>query len=129
MKRAELEAEIRRLEERLLDPAVRADPEAVGALLDPEFTEIGQYGRVWTRAAILAALAADPGLTGASTIEDFTVRRVAPDVVLVTYTLHNVRVEGMPPAAAIATIQASSVSVPGAPNSSREPQNRQRAKA
>lgn len=87
MKRAELEAEIRRLEERLLDPAVRADPEAVGALLDPEFTEIGQYGRVWTRAAILAALAADPGLTGASTIEDFIVRRVAPDVVLVTYTL------------------------------------------
>ena len=59
----------------------------MGALLDPEFIEIGQYGRVWTRSAILAALAADPGLTSASTIEDFTVRRVAPDVVLVTYTL------------------------------------------
>ena len=87
MTRAELEAEIRRLEERLLDPKVRADPEAVDALLDPEFTEIGQYGRVWTRAAILAALAAEPELTGASTIEAFTVRRVAPGVVLATYTL------------------------------------------
>ncbi|MEQ8394873.1 nuclear transport factor 2 family protein [Thalassobaculum sp.] len=87
MKRAELEAEIRRLEERLLDPKVRADPEAVGALLDPEFTEIGQYGRVWTRAAILAALAADPSVAGGSIVQDFTVRRVTPDVVLVTYTL------------------------------------------
>ena len=44
-------------EQRLLDPEVRADPRAVSELVDDDFTEIGQTGIVWTRSAIMAALA------------------------------------------------------------------------
>lgn len=76
-----------RAEERLLDPEIRGDPDALDALLDPEFTEIGQRGRVWDRETIVAALKADPAVPGVRTISDFIVRRVAPGVVLATYTL------------------------------------------
>ncbi|MET7358117.1 nuclear transport factor 2 family protein [Streptomyces sp. NPDC005562] len=45
---------------RLLDPEVRASPELFGALLHPEFTEIGASGRRWDRASIVEVLTADP---------------------------------------------------------------------
>ncbi|MDH6189278.1 ribosomal protein S18 acetylase RimI-like enzyme [Streptomyces sp. CZ24] len=50
----------------LLTPGVRADPAEAARLLDPEFTEIGASGTLWTREAVLAALptfedADDPG--------------------------------------------------------------------
>lgn len=41
---------------RLLAPEVRRSPELLGALLHPEFTEIGASGRRWDRATIIAAL-------------------------------------------------------------------------
>ena len=44
-----------RLEQRLLDPAVRARPDLVAALLHPDFLEYGASGRVWDRAAVVAA--------------------------------------------------------------------------
>jgi 3-oxoacyl-[acyl-carrier protein] reductase len=71
------------LELRLLDPAVRADRAAAGALLHPEFREIGASGRVWDRETILDALAADPG--GGSAPRGFEARAVGPDQVLLTY--------------------------------------------
>ncbi len=77
-------------EERLLDPRVRADADAVDELLDPEFSEIGQSGTHWTREAIIVALAADPQLTGGSLREPF-VRRIDADLLLLTYLYGGVR--------------------------------------
>ncbi len=52
--RAAVEGELR-----LLDPAVRALPEAVTELLDPEFTEFGASGRRYDRTSVLAVTSAD----------------------------------------------------------------------
>ena len=48
---------------RLLAPEVRRSPELLGALLHPEFSEIGSSGRRWDRDGIIAALTeqAEPG--------------------------------------------------------------------
>ncbi|WP_436738461.1 DUF4440 domain-containing protein [Streptomyces sp. BBFR102] len=51
----------------LLTPEVRSDPAEAARFLDPEFTEIGASGTLWTREAVLAALPAfeddsDPGV-------------------------------------------------------------------
>jgi len=76
--------EVTALERRLLDPAVRADAAAVDALLHPDFMELGASGRVWDRAATLAALAAG---TGAPAIEVFDLvgEQLAEHVVLLTF--------------------------------------------
>ena len=76
--------EVIALEERLLDPAVRADPAAVEALLHPDFAEIGASGTPYDRAAIVAALAADPGER--SRLVDAVTAELADGVVLLTYT-------------------------------------------
>lgn len=74
---------------RLLDPAVRADRSSVDALLAPDFTEIGQHGRVWTRDAVLDALALDPA--EASTPIALGGRVVADGLVLVFYETGSAR--------------------------------------
>lgn len=51
--RAAVEGELR-----LLDPGVRASPDAVTELLDPEFTEFGASGRRYDRTSILAVTSA-----------------------------------------------------------------------
>ena len=51
--------ELKRLEERLLDPAVRKSSEAVGALLADRLTEFGSSGRVYDKAQALAGLMAE----------------------------------------------------------------------
>jgi ribonuclease HI len=74
-----------RLELELLDPAIRADPHAVRARLHPKFREVSASGRVWDTAAVTSALAlegADDPID-ASDMEPF---RLAPDVILLTYT-------------------------------------------
>ncbi|MDF2444191.1 MAG: hypothetical protein JWR01_2394 [Subtercola sp.] len=78
-------------ERRLLDPAVRLDPEAVEALLDPEFREIGQSGRLWSRPEMVAALAT---LDMSSTLDahefsDPRVEALAPELYLLTYLLRS----------------------------------------
>ena len=47
----------------LLTPKVRRSPDRVGALLHPDYHEFGASGRHWSRAAIIASLAAttEPG--------------------------------------------------------------------
>ncbi|TXS01572.1 DUF4440 domain-containing protein [Streptomyces sp. col6] len=74
-------------EVRLLDPAVRASPEAVTELLDPEFTEFGASGRRYDRASVLAVTSAvddesdpDQGLA-----MDLSGVLLAPDLVHLTY--------------------------------------------
>ena len=69
------------LERALLSDAVRADPDAVAALLDPLWTEFGASGRRWSRAEMLAVIApiGDPDL------EVLSVEPLAPDVVLLLW--------------------------------------------
>jgi hypothetical protein len=81
---ATLTAELRGYEERILDPAVRADPAKVRGLLAPEFTEFGASGRVFDRDAILAALASE-GPRVARQARGFKVRLVAPGAALTTW--------------------------------------------
>jgi hypothetical protein len=70
---------------RLLLPEVRGSAE-VDVLLDPEFVEVGASGRLWDRAAIVAALASGE-ITDADPIDATEVAgvRLADDLVHVTY--------------------------------------------
>ena len=78
--------EVVALERRLLDPAVRADPAAVEALLHPDFREFGASGGVWDRTATVAALSASPEVPSA-TLGAVDAREVAEGAVLLTYAL------------------------------------------
>ncbi|MFG3498374.1 DUF4440 domain-containing protein [Streptomyces sp. NPDC047928] len=44
-----------------MDPAVRRSRTEAARLLDPEFTEVGASGRLWTRDEMLASLPGKPG--------------------------------------------------------------------
>jgi hypothetical protein len=71
------------LERSLHDPTIRANSEAAANLLSTEFFEFGASGRVWSREAILAALATeDPA---AITTRDYACQPLSPDVTLLTY--------------------------------------------
>ncbi len=83
---AALTAELRALEDRLLDPAVRADPDRVRALLAPEFVEFGASGRVFDRDAIVATLAAG-GPQAAQQTRRFRVQPLAPGAALTTWRI------------------------------------------
>jgi len=72
------------LERRLLEPGTRRDPAQVASLLHPEFWEVGASGTTWNHDEVLAALANDPGTC--PEVSDMSARRVADDVVLVTYS-------------------------------------------
>lgn len=76
-------------ERHLLDPAVRADRHALELLLHRDFSEVGQSGKVWSRAAIIEALVADPALVGEP--KDLVVDELAYGNALVTYQLAGVR--------------------------------------
>jgi len=72
-------------EQRLLAPGVRADPTAVARLLDHDFTEIGQTGAVWSRSAVIEALAAQPRMQSVVQGSDWSVREVGDGLALVSY--------------------------------------------
>ena len=80
----DLKAELLALEERLLDPAVRAVPGQVRALLAPEFIEFGASGRVFDRDAILAMLASEAPRV-ALLARGFKARLLAPGAALTTW--------------------------------------------
>jgi dihydropteroate synthase len=69
----------------LLRRTVRSDPGRLEALLHPDFVEVGATGRRWTRAQIIAALAAESGVDPVEAI-DLTSERLAEDVILLTFT-------------------------------------------
>ena len=79
-----LTAELRGYEERILDPAVRADPAQIRALLAPEFVEFGASGRVFDRDGIVATLAAE-GPRVACQARGFKLRLLAPGAALTTW--------------------------------------------
>ena len=80
---AALEAEIRRLEERLLTPEVRAAPEELARLLADDFLEFGSSGRVFDRQQVIATLPLQPKEQLALT--EFQVRLLAPTIALAMY--------------------------------------------
>lgn len=73
-------------EMRLLDPEVRASPERVQELLDPEFTEIGASGRRWDAESVTEATG-DGSVTPESPVEvgDMAAVVLAPGIVHLTY--------------------------------------------
>ena len=73
--------EVVALERALLSDRVRADPVAVGALLDPAWCEVGASGRLWSRQEMLAVVAP----LGDAELEVLSVDRLAPDVVLLVW--------------------------------------------
>lgn len=79
-----LTTELRGYEERILDPAVRADPAQIRALLAPEFVEFGASGRVFDREGIVATLAAE-GPRVARQARGFKLRLLAPGAALTTW--------------------------------------------
>ena len=81
---ATLTAELRGYEERILDPAVRADPAQIRALLASEFVEFGASGRVFDREGIVATLAAE-GPRVAHQARGFKLRLLAPGAALTTW--------------------------------------------
>jgi hypothetical protein len=76
-------AQLRNLEDSLLDPSVRRDSAQVAALLAEEFEEFGASGRAWTREQILDLLAAER--YEPPSVEEFRCHTIADGVVLVTY--------------------------------------------
>lgn len=76
------EREVVERELALLDPAVRRDPERVGALLHTDFVEFGASGRVWDRTSITAVTS---GTVERIAATDFRTIRLGPDAVLVTF--------------------------------------------
>ena len=68
----------------LLDPAVRADSSAASRLIDPEFLEVGQGGRLWDHAQILTEFGSASSMPHVM-ISEMDARSIADHLVLVTY--------------------------------------------
>jgi hypothetical protein len=68
----------------LLDPSVRADPDAASRLIDPDFIEVGQSGVLWTRDAILAEFGKTSSLP-VVVVTEMDARAIAVGLVLLTY--------------------------------------------
>ncbi|MHB9023191.1 MAG: nuclear transport factor 2 family protein [Armatimonadota bacterium] len=76
-------AEMRELEEILLNPTIRASSEALQGLLTDEFREFGASGRTYDKHQVIADLVQQP--EELFTIEDFRLQQLGPGFVLVTY--------------------------------------------
>jgi hypothetical protein len=79
----EIVSQLLRLEQKLLDPAVRRDRSRVSELLAEDFVEFGSSGRVWTRDRILDLLATEEYVPPA--IKDFECRQISSEAMLATY--------------------------------------------
>ena len=77
-------AQLRKLEQSLLDTAVRHDRKKMRSMLAENFLEFGSSGRVWTRNSIIELLAQETAFV-APAIEDFRCAFLTDDVTLVTY--------------------------------------------
>ena len=76
-------------ERTLLDPAVRTDRAALDRWLDPDFTEIGQSGTLWTRDAVLADLTShDQSQYGTAQLSEPRVLEMSDGCYLLTYEVH-----------------------------------------
>ena len=77
---------LRHLEEQLLWPEVRSSAEQVARLLADDFIEFGSSGHAYDKQQVIDALRQEtPDPTIRISLTEFVARRLAPDVVLVTY--------------------------------------------
>jgi hypothetical protein len=76
---------LRELEQQLMRPSVRASPDQVARLLADEFIEFGSSGRVYDKRQIVELLQQEQGRAKQPTVADFSARRLAADVILLTY--------------------------------------------
>ncbi|HWG20255.1 MAG TPA: nuclear transport factor 2 family protein [Terracidiphilus sp.] len=77
-------AQLRKLEQSLLDLAVRRDADRLRQLLAEDFLEFGSSGRVWTRKSIIELLATETNFFPPA-IEEFQCSLLSDKVALVTY--------------------------------------------
>ena len=77
-------AQLRELEESLLDTGVRHDRSRLRSILAEDFVEFGSSGRAWTRNSIIDLLAAEMEFFPPA-IEDFRCAFLSAEVALVTY--------------------------------------------
>jgi len=77
-------AQLRKLEESLLDTTVRRDRKKMRSMLAENFVEFGSSGRVWTRSSIIDLLSQETAFIPPA-IEDFHCAFLTDDVTLVTY--------------------------------------------
>lgn len=80
----EASAELRKLEESLLDTAVRRDRRKMRSMLAENFLEFGSSGRIWTRNSIIELLSQETAFVPPA-IEDFRCAFLSQEVALVTY--------------------------------------------
>jgi hypothetical protein len=82
--------EVTRRELSLLDPAVRASPARVLALLHPDFLEFGASGQTWDSPGVVAALtqAGSSPDEPPARVADLVCDRLAADVWLLTFSVH-----------------------------------------
>ena len=80
---------LRRLEEELLKPEIRHSPDQVRYLLSDDFVEFGSSGGVFNKQQVIEALEQEgpPDPTIRLSLVDFIARRLASDVILVTYRI------------------------------------------
>ena len=71
------------LESALVDPDLRGSREKIEALIHPDFFELGSSGRVYDRQMIVDMMSEE--VSAGVIIRDFETRKVAKDIVLVTY--------------------------------------------
>jgi hypothetical protein len=83
---AALAGTIEGLERRLLDPGVRATADRLAPLLADDFLEFGKSGRVFLKADTLLRLPEEKD-DWSYKLSDFTIRRLAENVVLATYRI------------------------------------------
>ncbi len=77
-------AELRKLEESLLDTSVRRDRKKMRSMLAENFLEFGSSGRTWTRNGIIDLLSQETAFVPPA-IEHFRCAFLSDDVALVTY--------------------------------------------
>ncbi|WP_407343606.1 DUF4440 domain-containing protein [Pengzhenrongella phosphoraccumulans] len=78
-------AVVKQRELALLTPAVRGSAVRLEELLDPDYSETGQSGRLWTRAEVIAALVAQGDPERTVELSDLSGTVLGPGFVLLTY--------------------------------------------
>ena len=91
----ELRKKIRSVEEHLLQPEVRNNPEELSELIADDFVEYGSSGTVYGKKDILKLLPSDPGPE--MEIEEYHARPLSPQVVLINYKVYTRRRDNGPP--------------------------------
>ncbi len=97
MRPSEEDRLLRQLEERLLRSEPRKASRDVEPMLDARFVEFGSSGLAYDRMEMIAALGRDGSIENEPApveITDFSVRRLATDAALLTYSLRALRADG-----------------------------------